>query len=405
LKIVFLNTGAVLGGAERCLLDLMASLRKTMPDIEIHLVTGAEGPLLAHAKEFGAQTTVLPMPTAFEQLGDSALRGGRGRIVRFGLSAPAALWAAWRYRRQLGRLLAELRPDVVHSNSIKFHLLTRKSAGPLVVWYVHDFLGARAVAAKMLRWTQGVDGCVAVSRAVAQDAQAVLPRVPVEVVYNAIDVDHFRPGPSALSLDALAGLPVADPSIVRVGLVATYARWKGQDIFLRAAAQLTQQLRPGTARFFIVGGPIYQTLGSQWSRDELRALAKAVGAAEVGFIDFQDDPRDVYRALDIVVHASKRPEPFGRTVVEAMACGRAVIVTQAGGAAELFTEGHDAMGVSAGDPLGLAEKLQELIGNPQRRAELGANGRRSAEVRFARSRLGEQILTAYNSFRTNKFGA
>ncbi|MEI7686880.1 MAG: glycosyltransferase family 4 protein [Planctomycetota bacterium] len=395
----------MLGGAERCLLDLMASLRQTVPDIEIHLVTGAEGPLLAQAEEFGAQTTVLPMPTAFEQLGDSALRGGRGRIVRFGLSAPAALWAAWRYRRQLGRLLAELRPDVVHSNSIKFHLLTRKSAGPLVVWYVHDFLGARAVAAKMLRWTQGVDGCVAVSRAVAQDAQAVLPGVPVEVVYNAIDVDHFRPGPSALSLDALAGLPVADPSIVRVGLVATYARWKGQDIFLRAAAQLTQQLRPGTARFFIVGGPIYQTLGSQWSRDELRALAKAVGAAEVGFIDFQDDPRDVYRALDIVVHASTRPEPFGRTVVEAMACGRAVIVTQAGGAAELFTEGHDAMGVSAGDPVGLAEKLQELIGNPQRRAELGANGRRSAEVRFARSRLGEQILTAYNSFRTNKFGA
>ena len=402
MKIVFLNTGAVLGGAERCLLDLMASLRQTMPDIEIHLVTGAQGPLLAQAEEFGARTTVLPMPTAFERLGDSSLRGGRGRVVRFGLSAPAALWGAWRYRRQLGRLLADLRPDVVHSNSIKFHLLTRKSAGPLVVWYIHDFLGARAVAAKILRWLQGVDGCVAVSRAVAQDAQSVLPGVPVEVVYNAIDVDHFRPGPSNVSLDGLAGLPEADPSIVRVGLVATYARWKGQDIFLDAAAQLAQQLSPGTARFYIVGGPIYQTQGSQWSREELRARAQAVGAADVGFIDFQNDPRDVYRALDIVVHASTRPEPFGRTVVEAMACGRAVVVTQAGGAAELFTDGHDAIGVSAGDPLGLAERLQELIGNSQRRAEFGANARRSAEVRFARTRLGEQILAAYNSFKMNK---
>jgi len=60
----------------------------------------------------------------------------------------------------------------------------------------------------------------------------------------------------------------------------------------------------------------------------------------VGFVPFQDNPADVYRALDIVVHASTKPEPFGRTIVEAMACGKPVIAAQTGGAAELFTHDH-----------------------------------------------------------------
>jgi len=74
----------------------------------------------------------------------------------------------------------------------------------------------------------------------------------------------------------------------------------------------------------------------------------------VGFVPFQDNPADVYRALDIVVHASTKPEPFGRTIVEAMACGKPVIAAQTGGAAELFTHDHDAVGVPPGDPAALA---------------------------------------------------
>ena len=71
------------------------------------------------------------------------------------------------------------------------------------------------------------------------------------VVYNAIDTVRFAPGVGdGARLDGLAGLPAALEGTVRLGLVATYARWKGQDLFMMAIGRV-QSVRP--ARFYIVG--------------------------------------------------------------------------------------------------------------------------------------------------------
>src|SRR5439155_868330 len=144
------------------------------------------------------------------------------------------------------------------------------------------------------------------SHAVEADARALLPRLPVAVVPNAVDTDHFAPGPAdGRLLDELAGLPAAGAGTVRVGLVATYARWKGHDVFLDAAARLAAERLGPAMRFYVIGGPIYQTHGSQWSEDELRRRAGGLAdAGRVGYIGFQQDPAAVYRALDVVVHAS-----------------------------------------------------------------------------------------------------
>jgi glycosyltransferase involved in cell wall biosynthesis len=153
-------------------------------------------------------------------------------------------------------------------------------------------------------------------------------------------------------------------------------------------------------RFFVIGGPIYQTHGSQWSDGELRAKAAGLTASgAVGFVAFQEEPAAVYRALDVVVHASTQPEPFGLTIAEAMSCGRPVILARAGGAAELFTEDHDAVGVPPGDAAALAVALQALAADPQRRERLAANARAAALRRFDRGRLGPELLDAYAGFR------
>src|SRR5207253_2042316 len=141
--------------------------------------------------------------------------------------------AAWRYARRLAEAVRAAGPDLVHSNGIKTHLLTRCAVPPgtPVLWHAHDFFGTRPVVAR--------------------------------------------------------GLPV---------------------------------------RFYVAGGPVYQTQGSQFSADELRGLAARLGlAGRVGFISFREDTAALYRALDVVVHASTQPEPFGLTVIEAMGCGRPVI--------------------------------------------------------------------------------
>ena len=73
-------------------------------------------------------------------------------------------------------------------------------------------------------------------------------------------------------LDALAGIAPVTAGTIRVGLVATMARWKGHEVFLRAIAQLPDGLR-SRVRAYVIGGAIYPTRGSQLSADELRASA------------------------------------------------------------------------------------------------------------------------------------
>ena len=78
-----------------------------------------------------------------------------------------------------------------------------------------------------------------------------------------------------------------------------------------------------------------------------------------------------------------------------MACGRAVICSNAGGAAELITEGQDALAHRPGDDAGLAEQIEKLVRDPELRARLGRAGRITAERRFDRSRLAAQLIPLY----------
>jgi glycosyltransferase involved in cell wall biosynthesis len=344
------------------------------------------------------------MPGDVAAVGESGDAGAIGLAMR-GLVASPALIA---YVRKLRAAIRAVDPDVIHSNGMKTHVLSRlivmrHASRAAIVWHLHDLLGQRPLMGKLLRRFAGrTSAAIAVSEAVAGDAKRVLPRTPVHIVLDAIDVEHFAPGArDAARLDALAGFPAArDERLVRVGLVATYARWKGQDLFLDAAARVLRG-RDHSAppvRFYIVGGPIYATTGSQFTRDELRRRAAELRIADaVGFIDFQHDPRDVYRSLDVVVHASTSPEPFGRTIAEAMACGRATVVSNAGGAKELFTEGHDALGFIPANAADLARVIGRLIGDHNLRDRLGKAARTTAQARFDRARLAGQLDEVYRA--------
>ena len=159
------------------------------------------------------------------------------------------------------------------------------------------------------------------------------------------------------------------------------------------------QLHPElNIRFCIVGEPIYQTRGSQFSLPELKKQAANLGLKDkVDFLGFQQDIAKIYHSLDIVIHASTQPEPYGLVIVEAMACGRPVIVSQAGGAAELFTDNYDAVGVKPGEPIALAKAILDLINNREKRQIIAENARLTVLKRFSYDGLGEKILAIYNA--------
>jgi glycosyltransferase involved in cell wall biosynthesis len=367
MRVAIVSPSAGLGGAERVLLDVVVATRLLDPGIPILVVSLEDGPMLARAREAGATTCSLEVPVVLATVGRSA--AARAHDLRaIGRIAGATARVAY----QLSRVLRSFQPSVIHTNGMKAHLLGALAAGAnaALVWHLHDFTGERRDLLPLLRLaSRRATLAVANSTAVASDARRALPGLLVRTVLNGVDLDVFRP--DAVDPQVALGDPAARAHF-RVGLVATYARWKGQDVFLRAAAELARSRRDVAWRFYVIGGPVYRTAGSQWSRDELEALARELDVTPlVRFVPFVDDPADAFRALDVVVHASTRPEPFGRTILEAMACGRPVVAARGGGADEIYEDGTNAIGVAAGRPEVLASALASLADTPARATAIG----------------------------------
>jgi glycosyltransferase involved in cell wall biosynthesis len=392
MKLLYLNASSQLGGAERNLIDTICAVQDRDPSIEITvLITATDGPIVAELDRLGIKIVLLELPSKIAQLGDSGLKGQNNPLVSIisfarNLSLLGEFISYW---QQLKRSISQISPDVIHSNGMKTHLLGASlGISTPIIWHLHDFIGSRLLVKQLLKlFVNRASAAIAISQSIADDWQAVFPSLHIELIYNAIDIDRYKPQVS-----------IRDSQHLNIGLVATYALWKGHDIFIQAIGHLTKR-RPelqSTVKFYIIGGAIYETARSQYSRSQLQQLARDLNVEDwLVFIDFQQDIVSAYNMLDIVVHASTQPEPFGRTIVEAMACEKAVIVAQAGGAAELFTHQKDAIGVLPGDSTALSAAIEQLIDSPTDRIALGIAGRITVKDRFNRDRLGQDLISLY----------
>ncbi len=396
MRILYLSASAELGGAERSLLDIMASLRAAKPSWELGLLCASEGPLREEAAGLGVETGVLEFPRALARVGEAGVSRTMAGTLQLGARLAVAALPVVKYVDDLRTLTRRLQPDVVHTNSLKMHVVAAEARpAAALVWHLHDYVGGRPLTERLLRrQVARVSAIVANSQSVADDVRKALgPAAPVYAVPNAVDLRRFQPAGPRLDLDALAGLPSAEAGVVRVGLLGAFGRWKGHTTFLDALARLSPDV---SVRAYIIGGPLYQTRGSQHSLEDLQQYARRLGLGDrVGFTGFVTRPEDALRALDIVVHASTAPEPFGLVIAEAMACSRAVIASDAGGAREVFTPGVDGLPHTPGDAEGLAHRISDLARDPDKRLRLGRAGRLTAERLFDRARLAVDLLPVY----------
>lgn len=399
MKLAFLSACGEMGGAERSLYDLLASLRAARPRWELTLVVPAAGALAERAARLGVQVIVLEFPRGLARLGDAGAGGPAGRgVSRVELltSLAAAAPGVALYLSKLRRTLRRIAPDVVHASGLKSQVLAVCArAGAPVVWHVHDYVSTRPLMARLIKMC--ATRCAAAlvnSKSVGEDLRTVCGgRVKTRTLYNAVDLETFSPSGALLDLDSLSGLPPAEPGTVRVGLLATAARWKGHETFLKSLSKLP---RDAPVRGYVIGGSIYRTRGSQLGARELRECAAKLGLeGRVGFTGFVEEPAAAIRALDVLVHASTEPEPFGLAIVEGMACGRSVVASSAGGAAEILSGCDAALSHAPGDADGLSAQIALLAGSAELRSRLGRAGRLVAEERFDRSRLAQELIGVY----------
>jgi glycosyltransferase involved in cell wall biosynthesis len=399
LKALYLSATGALGGAERSLLDLLESIRQARPGWELELLTLGEGDLNRAALRLGFATHTQTIPRAAGRIGDAGAGGPAGHRVSKLQLAGGICWSAPQlgpYIWKLRRFIRAQTPDVIHSNGFKTHLLAAWTAPSktALIWHVRDYVSSRPLMSHLMRvHARRCTVAIANSDSVAKDLNDVCRhKLEIRTVYNALDLRRFNPEGPKLDVDAASGLPDCPHDSLRVGLIATMARWKGHEVFLRAISMMSDK----NLRAYIIGGPIYSTNGSEYSLAELRVLARALGVEQrVGFTGFVSDPAAAIRALDIVVHASTRSEPFGRVVAEAMACGKPVVVSRSGGVTEIIRDNENALSHPPGDAAMMAACIERLRADAGLRRQMGVRARSWAEQKFDRARLATDVTPIY----------
>ena len=170
--------------------------------------------------------------------------------------------------------------------------------------------------------------------------------------------------------EARAELGVADGQVL-FGSFGRLQRWKGQDVFVAAAAEVARA-RPD-ARFVVVGGSVFGLEPEYFEHLRQEAARQGLGD-RIRFTGFRQDVPRLMAACDVVCHTSRVAEPFGLVIIEAMALGRAVIATRGGGPSEIVASPEDGLLVPPEDVAALAEAMIRLHDSPEKRASLGLGG-------------------------------
>ncbi|MHB8531864.1 MAG: glycosyltransferase [Solirubrobacteraceae bacterium] len=351
-RVVYLDHVARLSGGEIARLRLLPHLDRT----DVHVVLAEDGPLAQRLAESGVSAEVLPLAAGARDL--------RRDRVRAGGASPVALLATAAYVLRLALRLRRLRPDVVHTNSLKsgvYGALAARLAGVPVVWHVRDRIAADYLPAAGVRLIRGLAGRLADAViANSSDTLATVPRTHRHRAHCVIpDSVELSPQPHA-----------PDPATVTFGMLGRIAPWKGQDLFLHAFAQSFPE---GAERAVIVGAPMF---GEESYERELHALAERLGVGtRVEFRGFREDIWRELASFDVLVHSSVIPEPFGQVVLEGMAAGLPVIAPDEGGPREVIADGRTGRLFASRDRDALAAALRELGGDAELRGRLGAEAR------------------------------
>ena len=215
----------------------------------------------------------------------------------------------------------------------------------------------RRIVAKRL------DGLVGVSNYIEDRYRGWfgMPASATRTIYNGIDVERFKRHDRGS--DRTRGVTLFD--------AANLIPAKGLKLLVRAFAKLD----PSTQLIIAGDGP---------EQGPLRELAKELGVqSRVSLLGLRDDVDELLRHADIFVHPAIWAEPFGLTVVEAMASECAVVASRTGAMSEIIEDGVSGILVPPGDEAALCEALERLIKDPQYRRTLGVNGRRRVIEKFS----------------------
>jgi glycosyltransferase involved in cell wall biosynthesis len=353
----------VSGGVERGTIEIAEAIARAG---YVSLVASAGGPMSDELPRVGAEHVTLPLD----------------RKSPFALWRNAALLAECARERNVVLMHARSRAPawsaLFAARRARCHFVTTYHGA-----YSEGFPGKRLYNSVMARGER----VIAISGFIANlvEDRHLGETDILRIIPRGADLRHFDPAlvepARAAALRAAWGVAADAPLLL---LPARLTRWKGQTVLVEAMARV-----PPPAVAVLVGeGDL---------RGELQRLIAARGlAGRVLLPGHVEDMPTAYAAADVVLHASTKPEAFGRTVVEAGAMARPVIASDLGAPRETVSPPTTGWLVPPGDPAALADTiLRALAEPPGRRAAMGAAAREWVLSRFTTEAMQRATLGVY----------
>ncbi len=373
-RTLFVDHAAVLGGAELYLLDIVRHMRHNS-----QVVLFEDGPFMERLKEEAVPASILEAPPAVMGVERD---GGKLQDLK---AIPGIFQMVMRLRKLARKF------DVIYANSQKALIvsaLARKVAMRPVIWNLHDILTADHFSAShrkiaVMLANRFVDHVIVNSEATREAFGACGGDLSkTSIVYNGIDASRFQAVDATEVQELRESLGLRD--VFAVGLFSRLTTWKGQHVLLEAIAKLPH------VHAVLVGGALFQDDAAY--EKKLRGMVERLGISKrVHFLGFRDDVPRLMKMVDVVVHCSTAPEPFGRVIVEGMLARKPVIAANAGGAREIITNGENGLLTEPGNPQALADAIALLKDNTERSTQLAQAGYTDAYQRFAIENIVKQI--------------
>jgi glycosyltransferase involved in cell wall biosynthesis len=302
-------------------------------------------------------------------------------------------WRDIRTIADLFRLFRKLKPDVVHNATIKpvlYGTFAARLAGvPRVVNAIsgmgHLFAPGRPMARRfgtaLYRFFMRHSDMWVILQNREDMAffenLALAPRSALRLIKGSgVDTDEFMPAPR----------PPQAPVVLQTSRMIGD---KGVHDFI-AAARLVRRLRPEVR--FLLAGPLYPDNPTSLTAEELEALTRD-GVIE--WLGHRDDVLALLHATSVYVLPSIYREGVPKSLIEAAACGLAIVTTDMSGCREVVTDGETGLLVPPRDAPALAAAIERLLSHPALAASLGAKARERAVAEFSLDHVLSRQVALY----------
>jgi glycosyltransferase involved in cell wall biosynthesis len=379
------NVDGTIGGSYLSLLFLVSGLDRGRYDPLV--VFARENELMPRFHERNVRTMVCPPARP------ARWRGPLGRLCAKAVNFANGI--AWQPLR-LARVLQREQADLVHlNNSITRNhpwIIAARLAGVPCITHERgineQFQRSDRILARRLR------AVICISKAVAENfATRRLTDLKLVTIHNGLDPAEMEVTRDPRELRSELGV---SPTSRLIGIVGNIKPWKGQALVIRAMERLRDEF-PEVVCLLIGDTPDDET----HYRREIEALIDQRGLHNrILITGFRSDVANYVNLLEIQVHASVSPEPFGRVLLEAMALSKPLVASNAGGVPEIVIDGTTGLLFEPKNAGALADSLRQLLADPARARMLGKAGRRRLETDFSITHNVAQTQALYGTLLT-----